>query len=137
MAESALRSKLLAKQETNYQELRISRGLRLGSQFKRQPPTAWRNSRGQAPTGISVVEPLETVRSKKAALPLTDKCPEGLTLTGEAGGRVDGSMILPVPSLAKQDTPSIANLRPGQIKRQFFFKKHNYKFTATVNSDER
>ena len=49
VADSALRSKLLAAREANYQELRIRRGLRPGSQFDRQPPTAWRTSRAQAP----------------------------------------------------------------------------------------
>ena len=54
VADSALRSKLLAAREANYQELRIRGGLRPGSQFDRQPPTAWGKSRAQAPTGINV-----------------------------------------------------------------------------------
>ena len=85
VADSPLRSKLLAAPEAKYQELLIRRGLRPGSQFDRQPPTAWRNSRGQAPMGINVVEPREAGRSKEDALPLTDEGPKDLELTGEAG----------------------------------------------------
>ena len=84
VADSALRSKLLAALEANYQELRIRRGLRPGSQFDCQPPTTWRHSRGQAPTGINMVEPREAGRSEEDALPLTDEGPEDLELTGEA-----------------------------------------------------
>ena len=68
VGDSALRSRLLPAREANYQELRIRRGLRPGLQFERQPPTSWRNSRAQAPTGSNVVEPRETVRSEEAAL---------------------------------------------------------------------
>ena len=45
VADSALRSKLLGAGEANYQKLRIRQGLGPGSQFERQLPTAWRNSR--------------------------------------------------------------------------------------------
>ena len=85
VADSALRSKLLAVREANYQELRIRRGLRPGSQFERQPPTAWQSSRAQAPTGINVVDPRETARSEEEALPLAEEGPKDLELTGEAG----------------------------------------------------
>ena len=40
VADSALRSKLLEAREANFQTLRIRQGLRPGSQFERQPPTA-------------------------------------------------------------------------------------------------
>ena len=55
LADSALRSKLLEARKANYQKLRIRQILRPGSQFERQRPTAWRNPRAQAPTGINVV----------------------------------------------------------------------------------
>ena len=85
VADSALRSKLLEAREANYQKLLIRQCLRPGSQFERQPPTAWPNSRAQAPTGINVVEPREAVRSEKDAPHLSEGDPEDLALTGEAG----------------------------------------------------
>ena len=85
VADSALRSKLLEAREANYQKLRIRQGIRPGSQFERQPPTAWRNAHAQAPTGINVVEPHETGRSEEDAPPLSEEDPEDLALTGEAG----------------------------------------------------
>ena len=85
VADGALRPKLLAAREANYQELRVCRGLRPGSQFDRQPPTAWRNSRAQAPTGINVIELRESGRLEEDALSLPDEGPEDLELTGEAG----------------------------------------------------
>ena len=85
VAESALWSKLLEARQANYQNLRIRQGLRLGSLFQRQPPTAWQNSRAQqAPTGINVVEPREAGRWEEDALSLTDEGPEDLALTGES-----------------------------------------------------
>ena len=85
VADSALQSKLLEAREANYQKLCIRQGLRPGSQFERQLRTAWRNSRGQAPTGINVVEPRETGRLEEEAPLLADEGPEDLELTGEAG----------------------------------------------------
>ena len=84
VADSALQSKLLEAREANYQKLRIRRGLCPGSQFTRQPPTTWRNSRAQAPTGINVVEPCEAVRSAEDAPSLSEEDAEDLPLTGEA-----------------------------------------------------
>ena len=85
VADSALQSKRLEAREANYQMLRIRQGLLPGSQFERQPPTAWRNSRAQAPTGINVVEPREAGRSEEDAPPLPEEDLEDLALTGEAG----------------------------------------------------
>ena len=85
VADSALRSKLLETCEANYQKLRIRQGLRPSLQLERQPLTACRNSRAQAPTGINVVEPREDVRSEEDAPPLSEGVPENLALTGEAG----------------------------------------------------
>ena len=62
VADSALQSKLLEAREANYKKLRIRQGLLPGSQFERRSPTASRNSRAQAPTGINVVEPREAGR---------------------------------------------------------------------------
>ena len=85
VADSALQSKLLEAREANYKKLPIRQGRRPSSQFERQPPIAWRNSRALAPTGINVVEPREAGRSEEDALQLTDEGPEDLELTGEAG----------------------------------------------------
>ena len=85
VADCALRSKILEAREANYQKLSILQGPRPGSQFEPQPPTAWRNSRAQAPTGINVVEPREAVRSEEDAPSLSEGYPEDLALTGEAG----------------------------------------------------
>ena len=85
VADSALRSKLSEAGEANYQKLHIRQGLRPGSQFERQAPTAWLNSRAQASTGINVVEPREAVRSEEYAPPLSEEGPEDFALTGEAG----------------------------------------------------
>ena len=85
VANNALGSKLLEAREANYQKLRIRQGLRPGSQFESQPPTASRNPRARAPTGINVVEPRKTGRSEEDALPLAEKGPEDLELTGKAG----------------------------------------------------
>ena len=82
--DSALRSKLLAAQEANYQELRICRGLRPGLQFDRQPLTTWRNSRAKAPTGINVAGLREVDRSQENAPPLSEGDPEDLALTEKA-----------------------------------------------------
>ena len=86
VADSALRAKLLEAREANYQKLRTRQGLRPGSPFERQAPSAWRNSRAQAPARIKVVEPRETDRTEGDALPLAGEGPEDLALTGEAGG---------------------------------------------------
>ena len=85
VAYSALRLKLLEAREASYEKLCIRQSLRLGSQFERQPPTAWRNSRAQAPTGINVVEPHEAGQSEEDASPLSEVDLEDLALTGEAG----------------------------------------------------
>ena len=86
VADSALRAKLLEAREANYQKLRIRQGLRPGSPFERQPPTAWRNTRTQAPARINVVEPrAEDSRTEEDPQPLAEGGPEDLTLTGEAG----------------------------------------------------
>ena len=101
VADSTLRSKLLEAREANYQKLRIRQGLRPGSQFERQPLTARPYSRAQARTGTNVVEPREAGRSEEDAPPLPEEDLEDFALTGEAGGRVEASSILPVPSINK------------------------------------
>ena len=85
VVDSALRSKLLEAREAPYQKLRIRQGLRPGSQLEHQPPTAWQNSRAQAPTGINVVELHEPARSEEDALSLSEEYPEDFALTWQAG----------------------------------------------------
>ena len=85
VADRALRSNLLDAHAANYQKLRIRQGLHPGSQFERQPPTASRNSRAQAPTGIKLVEPHEAIQSEEDAPTLWQGDPEDLALTEEAG----------------------------------------------------
>ena len=76
---------LVDAREANHQKIRIRQSLRPGSQFERQLPTAWRNSRAQAPTGINVVEPLETGLSEEDTPFLSKEDPEDVALKGEAG----------------------------------------------------
>ena len=85
MRDSALPLNLLGAREANYQKPRIRQGLRPGSQFERQPPTAQRNSHALASTVNIVVELRETFRSEDTALQLAEEGPADLAMTGEAG----------------------------------------------------
>ena len=85
VADSGIGTKLLEAREVNYQKLRIRQGLRLGSPFNRQGPSAWPNQRQAAPSGFKVVEELHPDPTEDHVAQAADETREDLLLTGESG----------------------------------------------------
>ena len=85
VADAGLRAKLLEAREANYQKLRIRQGLRPGSPFSRQGPSAWRNQRQAAPAGVNVVEEPHPDPTEDHVAQAADETREDLLLTEEAG----------------------------------------------------
>ena len=85
VAGAGLRAKLLEAREANYQKLRIRQGLRPGSPFNRQGPSAWRDQRQAAPAGVNVIEESHPDPTEYHVAKAADETREDLLLTGEAG----------------------------------------------------
>ena len=85
VANAGLQAKLLEAREGNYQKLRIRQGLRPGSPFNHQGPSAWRNQRQAVPAGVNVVAELHPDPTEDHVAQAADETREDLQLTGEAG----------------------------------------------------
>ena len=87
------------------------------------------HQRGRAARGLPIGRGRAAVARRRSRGPGVDE--------GSRGGRIEASSIFPLPRLNKQGTPPSASVRAQLQSRTeqaaiCFFKKQNYKVTATV-----
>ena len=142
VADAGLRAKGLEAREANYQKLRIRQGLRPGIPSNRRGPSAWRGQRQATPAGVNLVDESHpdlprTTCLKPRMKPARTCC---LREKPRRTRRSDDVSPRAQPQKLRHPNPAApVEAQPGnrtEVQAICFFKKQNYKISATVGQKQ-